>query len=202
VSGVDPSNNKRNFCVASIVIHVGVWASGLSFLLVLRFDGIGGASYRERVDYRCENLLTKTFKLIDVAMPSQKLTFALVALLLFAVQAGCNNTSAVETLQLRFDSMKSATEAFHANLSNTTDLESAERLLDDLKASHKELAESVMLLDEAEQTSSRAARTLKKKVGDYKKEQKQLLKIEFDRIKADEELKAFLEPFLQRINAY
>ena len=51
-------------------------------------------------------------------------------------------------------------------------------------------------------TSSRGARKIIMDVEDYKKEQRELLRIQFDRLKNDEFVKAVVEPFMRRINAF
>ncbi len=83
-----------------------------------------------------------------------------------------------------------------------TDQASAERILPELKASHLRLAEAYNALDEATMTSSRGARKIISDVEDYKEEQRELLKIQFDRLKEDEFVKAVVEPFMRRINAF
>jgi hypothetical protein len=98
--------------------------------------------------------------------------------------------------------MKSATIGFHEMLQTITDADSAESMLPKLEESHHRLAVSVQALDEAELTSSRSARNVKREITDFKKDQKAMLKVEFDRLKSDKFMKAILEPFLRRINAF
>ena len=83
-----------------------------------------------------------------------------------------------------------------------TDQASAERILPELESSHQRLAEAFNALDEATMTSSRGARKIIMDVEDYKKEQRELLRIQFDRLKNDEFVKAVVEPFMRRINAF
>ena len=135
-----------------------------------------------------------------MACPRQ--LFAVLVLVLTVLQLGCDNQSSTEKLEDRFEEMKSATLAFHATMLEVTDAASAEAMLPKLEESHKRLATAVHELDKAEQTSSRAARSVKRDIADFKEEQKALFKTEFDRLKSDEFMKAVLEPFLRRINAF
>ena len=116
--------------------------------------------------------------------------------------SGCNTQSPTDEIQVCFDEVRDATTAFHQNMVEITDQASAERILPELKASHLRLAEAFNALDEATMTSSRGARKIISDVEDYKEEQRELLKIQFDRLKEDEFVKAVVEPFMRRINAF
>ena len=116
--------------------------------------------------------------------------------------SGCNPQSPTDEIQVCFDEVRDATTAFHQNMVEITDQASAERILPELKASHLRLAEAYNALDEATMTSSRGARKIISDVEDYKEEQRELLKIQFDRLKEDEFVKAVVEPFMRRINAF
>lgn len=133
---------------------------------------------------------------------SLKLPLILAFICVASFQIGCNNQSSTEKLQACFDEMKAATVAFQAKMEEITDVASAEAKLPELKSTHKRLAIASHEMDLAEQTSSRAARNLKREIQDFKKEQKELFKQEFERLKSDEFVKAVLEPFLRRINAF
>ncbi len=58
-----------------------------------------------------------------------------------------------------------------------------------------------MQLDEAMKTSSRATRSLKREVVDYKADIKRRIRIELDRLRKDEVLSEHLENFLRRMNS-
>ena len=130
-----------------------------------------------------------------------KALFVIFGILLVAFQNGCNKQTAVEKLQTRLDTMRTSTEAFRDTLAKVTDVATADEHLDELNAQHLVLAESVTRLDEAMTTSSRATRSLKREVVDYKEDIKRRIKIELDRLRKDEALKEHLEDFLQRMNA-
>ena len=127
-----------------------------------------------------------------------------VFMLLLAVFciSGCNTQTPADKIQICFDEVKSATIEFHQNMVDITDQASAERILPELESSHQRLAEAFNALDEATMTSSRGARKIIMDVEDYKKEQRELLRIQFDRLKNDEFVKAVVEPFMRRINAF
>ena len=115
---------------------------------------------------------------------------------------GCDTQTPVDKIQVCFDEVKIATTEFHQNMVDITDEASAERILPELKSSHQRLAEAYNALDEATITSSRAARKIIVDVEDYKKEQRVLLRIQFDRLKEDKFVKAVVEAFMLRINAF
>ena len=115
---------------------------------------------------------------------------------------GCDTQTPVDKIQVCFDEVKIATTEFHQNMVDITDQASAERILPELESSHQRLAEAFNALDEATMTSSRGARKIIMDVEDYKKEQRELLRIQFDRLKNDEFVKAVVEPFMRRINAF
>lgn len=115
---------------------------------------------------------------------------------------GCDTQTPVDKIQVCFDEVKIATTEFHQNMVDITDEASAERILPELKSSHQRLAEAYNALDEATITSSRAARKIIMDVEDYKKEQRELLRIQFDRLKEDKFVKAVVEAFMRRINAF
>ncbi|MDA7859161.1 hypothetical protein N9B31_02255 [Mariniblastus sp.] len=127
-----------------------------------------------------------------------------VFMLLVAVVCivGCDTQTPTDKIQVRFDEVKNATTEFHQNMVEITDKASAERILPELESSHERLAEAFNALDEATLTSSRGARKILIDVEDYKKDQRELLKIQFDRLKEDEFVKAVVEPFMRRINAF
>ncbi|GEM_PF-1726080 len=127
-----------------------------------------------------------------------------VFMLLLAVFciSGCDTQTPADKIQICFDEVKSATTEFHQNMVDITDQASAERILPELESSHQRLAEAFNALDEATMTSSRGARKIIMDVEDYKKEQRELLRIQFDRLKNDEFVKAVVEPFMRRINAF
>ena len=116
--------------------------------------------------------------------------------------SGCDTQTPADKIQICFDEVKSATTEFHQNMVDITDGTSAERILPELESSHQRLAEAFNALDEATMTSSRGARKIIMDVEDYKKEQRELLRIQFDRLKDDEFVKAVVEPFMRRINAF
>lgn len=116
--------------------------------------------------------------------------------------SGCDMQTPADKIQVCFDEVKSATAEFHQNMVEITDQASAERILPELEASHQRLAEAFNALDEATMTSSRGARKIIMEVEDYKKDQRELLRIQFDRLKEDEFVKAVVEPFMRRINAF
>ncbi len=136
----------------------------------------------------------------------RKFQFSIAVLLplslLFILQSGCKKTSPVETLRTRFDAMRSSADVFYIKLAEIKDLESAEAKLPELETIHKTLSDNVIALDVAEMTSSRAARSLKKEILDYKSDSKLRLRAEFDRLKKDPVVNQFMEPFLRRLNAY
>ena len=115
---------------------------------------------------------------------------------------GCDTQTPVDKIQVCFDEVKIATTEFHQNMVDITDEASAERILPELKSSHQRLAEAYNALDEATITSSRAARKIIVDVEDYKKEQRVLLRIQFDRLKEDKFVKAVVEALMLRINAF
>jgi hypothetical protein len=115
---------------------------------------------------------------------------------------GCDTQTSTEKIQVCFDEVKNATNEFHQNMVEITDEASAERILPQLESSHQRLAEAFNALDEATITSSRQARKLIMDVEDYKKEQRELLRVQFDRLKEDEYVKAVVEAFMRRINAF
>ncbi|MGI9498219.1 MAG: hypothetical protein ACR2NK_19335 [Mariniblastus sp.] len=127
-----------------------------------------------------------------------------VFMLLLAVFciSGCDTQTPADKIQICFDEVKSATTEFHQNMVDITDQASAERILPELESSHQRLAEAFNALDEATMTSSRGARKIIMDVEDYKKDQRELLRIQFDRLKNDEFVKAVVEPFMRRINAF
>ena len=127
-----------------------------------------------------------------------------VFMLLLAVFciSGCDTQTPADKIQICFDEVKSATTEFHQNMVDITDQASAERILPELESSHQRLAEAFNALDEATMTSSRGARKIIMDVEDYKKAQRGLLRIQFDRLKNDEFVKAVVEPFMRRINAF
>ncbi len=127
-----------------------------------------------------------------------------VFMLLLAVFciSGCDTQTPADKIQICFDEVKSATTEFHQNMVDITDQASAERILPELESSHQRLAEAFNALDEATMTSSRGARKIIMDVEDYKKAQRELLRIQFDRLKNDEFVKAVVEPFMRRINAF
>ncbi len=116
--------------------------------------------------------------------------------------SGCDTQTPADKIQVCFDEVKSATAEFHQNMVEITDQASAERILPELESSHQRLAEAYNALDEATMTSSRGARKIIMEVEDYKKDQRELLRIQFDRLKEDEFVKAVVEPFMRRINAF
>ena len=135
-------------------------------------------------------------------MWSSKRWVVLLFACLVIIQPGCDRDSPVETLEVCFEEMKSATNEFYALMGEVTDPASAEAMLPKLEESHARLAIASNELDLAEETGSRAARNIKREIADYKAEQRTLLKKEFERLKSDEFVKAILEPFLRRINAF
>jgi len=116
--------------------------------------------------------------------------------------SGCDTQTPADKIQVCFDEVKSATAEFHQNMVEITDQASAERILPELESSHQRLAEAYNALDEATMTSSRGARKIIMEVEDYKKDQREMLRIQFDRLKEDEFVKAVVEPFMRRINAF
>ncbi len=127
-----------------------------------------------------------------------------VFMLLLAVFciSGCDTQTPADKIQICFDEVKSATTEFHQNMVDITDQASAERILPELESSHQRLAEAFNALDEATMTSSRGARKIIMDVEDYKKEQRELLRIQFDRLKNDEFVKAWLSLLCAGFNAF
>jgi hypothetical protein len=135
-------------------------------------------------------------------MSSLNRMFTLLFACFVIIQPGCDRQSAAEKLEIRFEEMKSATDDFCAVMGEITDPASAEAMLPKLEESHQRLAIASNELDLAEETSSRAARNIKIEIAEFKEEQRAVLKKEFERLKSDKFVKAILEPFLRRINAF
>lgn len=118
-----------------------------------------------------------------------------VPVLTLALVVGCTDDKLTK-LESCFDATKIASEEFVEILGSVNDEASAKAALPRLETTIKEMLSTAEALDDAAKTTLRSAAPLKKKIFDYRSEQKTQVDEHLKRIREIPEAVAVLEPVL------